>query len=253
MAGLPRAEEDAARWSALGLSDVPPVPTDSTGAGPLSTATAATAGLDEEHTTALHTAAGRLGHPVGLLVLAAVARSVAERFGLPAVSVDTYHHGRDTVPGGHDTTSALGYLQSTYPVVIHTGAPGSWPQDALDDLAAVPRAKFGFDALRYSGHPLLATAGPGSGIRLNFRSRMNQVNDRVGRWLRPADVAGGSRRSARQREPWVLNVEGDVVDDRLLLTIRFSTDHYAEETVRRLLDRAITLLPELAAGGSAPR
>ncbi|GHI03122.1 hypothetical protein AQI88_02015 [Streptomyces cellostaticus] len=249
----PQADEDAARWTALGLPGVPPVPTDRSGPGPLSTSTAATAGLDEQRTAALQTAAGHLGHPVGLLALAAVARSVAERFDLPAVSVDTYHHGRDTVPGGHDITTALGYLQATYPVVIHAGPPGSWPQDALDDLAAVPQAKFGFDALRYAGDGRLTGAARGSGIRLNFRSRMNQVNDRVGRWLRPADAAGGSRRSARQREPWVLNVEGDVVADRLLLTVRYSTDHYAEETVQRLLERAMALLTQLAADAGNPR
>ncbi|MEU2060334.1 condensation domain-containing protein [Streptomyces sp. NPDC013455] len=254
----PRAEEDAARWAALGLPDVPAVPTDSGGPGTLATSTAVTAGLDERHTAALQTAAGRLGHPVGLLVLAAVARSVAERFGLPAVSVDTYHHGRDGVPGGHDITSALGYLQSTYPVVIHSGPRASWRTDALADLAAVPRHTFGFDALRHAGDRLPAggTQGSdalrGSGIRLNFRSRINQVNDRVGRWLRPADTAGGSRRSARQSEPWVLNVEGDVVADRLVLTIRYSTDHYTEETVRQLLDGATALLPELAGGDPVP-
>jgi hypothetical protein len=253
----PHADEDALRWRALGLADIPPVRTDTSGPGPLSTATAATAGLGEQYTAALHTAAGDLGHSVGLLVLAAVARSVAERFGLPAVSVDTYHHGRDGVPGGHDITTALGYLQSTYPVVIHAGPRSSWQADALADLAAVPPATFGFDALRYAGHPALnsGVASPdvlrGSGIRLNFRSRMNQVNDRTGRWLRPADAAGGSRRSARQQEPWVLNVEGDVVADRLLLTVRYSKDHYTEQTVRELLDRAAALLTELATGRRA--
>ncbi|MFH8337448.1 condensation domain-containing protein [Streptomyces sp. AM6-12] len=253
-----RADEDVARWAALGLPDVPPVPTDSDGPGTLSTSTAVTAGLDEQRTAALQTTAGRLGHPVGLLVLAAVARSVAERFDLPAVSVDTYHHGRDGVPGGHDITSALGYLQSTYPVVIRSGPRTSWQTDALADLTAVPSDTFGFDALRHAGHRLTADGadGPGtlrgSGIRLNFRSRMNQVNDRFGRWLRPADAAGGSRRSARQREPWVLNVEGDVVADRLVLTIRYSTDHYTEGTVRHLLDGATALLSELAAGRRAP-
>jgi iturin family lipopeptide synthetase B len=253
----PHADEDAQRWRALGLAGIPPVPTDASGAGPLSTATATTAGLGEEYTGALHTAAADLGHSVGLLVLAAVARSVAERLGLAAVSVDTYHHGRDGVPGGHDITTALGYLQSTYPVVIHAGPRSSWQADALADLAAVPPATFGFDALRYAGHPALISgaAGPdalrGSGIRLNFRSRMNQVNDRTGRWLRPADAAGGSRRSARQREPWVLNVEGDVVDDRLVLTVRYSKDHYTEQTVRELLDGAMALLTELVTGRRA--
>ncbi|MFI1503828.1 condensation domain-containing protein [Streptomyces sp. NPDC020597] len=253
-----RADEDAARWAALGLPDVPAAPTDSSGPGTLSTSTAVTADLDEQHTAALQTAAGRLGHPVGLLVLAAVARSVAEHFDLPAVSVDTYHHGRDGVPGGHDITSALGYLQSTYPVVIHSGPRASWQADALADLAAVPPHTFGFDALRHAGNRLPADGADGSdtlrgsGIRLNFRSRINQVNDRVGRWLRPADTAGGSRRSARQREPWALNVEGDVVTDRLMLTIRYSTDHYTDETVRKLLDGTTALLTELAGGDPAP-
>jgi len=248
--GSEQADEDAARWAALGGPDVRPVPTDTSGPGTLASSTAVTAELDEEQSTALHLAAGELGQPVGLLVLAAVGRAVAEHFGLPAVSVDTYHHGRDGVTGGHDITTALGYLQSTYPVVVRSGPRTSWPHEALADLTAVPSATFGFDALRFAGGtpPEDDGAQPAlnaSAIRLNFRSRMNQVNDRVGRWLRSADVAGGSRRSPRQREPWLLNVEGDVVAERLVLTIRFSTDHYAEATVRALLAEATALLTGL--------
>jgi hypothetical protein len=238
-----QAAQDAARWADLGWAQVRRVPTESSGAGLLPSMASAAAELGAAPTAALLRAAGELRQPVDLLVLSAAGWVITNHFGLPAVSVDTYHHGRDGVPGGHDLTDTIGYLQSNYPVVTQAGPRRSWLARAGTDLARLPSAKYGFDALRFAGHAGLADLN-GSGIRLNFRSRMNQMNDRDGQWLRPAEVSGGGRRSSRQHEPYLLMLEGDLVADRLVFTVKYSRDHFTDQTVRALVAATVELLAE---------
>lgn len=240
-----QAGQDGAGWAKLGWAEVRRITADTPGPGLLPSMATEAAELDAERTAALQRAAGDLGQPVDVLVLVAAGRVIADRFGLPAVSVDTYHHGRDGVPGGHDLTETIGYIQCTYPVVVHAGPPGSWLAQAGTDLAALPSAKFGFDALRFAGDARL-TGLAGSGIRMNFRSRMNELNCREGGWLRPASVPAGGRRSPRQQEPYLLMLEGDLVADRLVFTIKYSQDHFAGTAVRAL---AVATTELLAAAG----
>jgi hypothetical protein len=238
------AEQDAARWADLGWNGIGPLPTDTSGPALMPSMTAESVELSPDQTAALRQAARDLGRPVDLLVLAAAGKTAADYFGLPAVSVDAYHHGRDGVPGGHDISGALGYLQSTYPVVVQAGPRRSWLADADADLARVPAERFGFDALRFAGRAGLAQV-QGSGIRLNFRSRMNELLDREGQWLRPAEHAGGSRRSSRQHEPCPLMLEADLIAGQLVIKFRHSRDQYRIDTIRALASGTAGLLTEL--------
>lgn len=235
-----QAAGDAARWADLGWDRVRPVPTGKTGPGLLPSKASRSATLDPAGTGALRAAARELDQPVDLLVLAAAGSAIADHFGLPAVSVDTYHHGRDGIPGGHDVTGTFGYLQCTYPVVVPAGAGRPWPERAAY-LGRVPAGRFGFDALRFAGHPELAGL-PGSDIRLVFRSNMNEMNAREGRWLRPAPISGVDRRSPRQREPHLLMLYGDLVAGRLVFTVTYSTDHFGAGTGRALAEATVRSL-----------
>ncbi|KAB8182864.1 condensation domain-containing protein [Microbispora catharanthi] len=246
-----QAGRDAAAWAGQDWTRVRPVPVEATGPGLLSSMDVASAELDVAHTAAVQRLAVRSGLTFEALVLTAAADAITERFGLPGVSVDTYHHGRDKLPGGPDITSGIGYFQASYPVVV-TAGPGDWLERAAAVFDRVPKDRFGFDALRFAGHTALADL-PSSGIRLNFRSRMSEINAREVDWLPPSTVSAGGRRSPRQTEPYVLMLEADQVGERFAFAVKFSRDHFARETVEHLVRSTLARLEQAAlrAGGPA--
>ncbi|MGC5009251.1 condensation domain-containing protein [Streptosporangium sp. DT93] len=236
----PQARQDAEAWGAQNWRRVHRVPVEPAGPGLLPSMDVRSAVLDADDTSAAHLLAARSGLTFESLVLAAAGNAIMEHFGLPAVSVDTYHHGRERLPGGPDLTSAIGYFQANYPVVI-TGGSGDWLESAAAEFGRIPRNRFGFDALRFAGHAALANL-PGSGVRLNFRSRMSEINAREADWLPPSRVSAGGRRSPRQTEPYVLMLEADQVGERFSFAVKFSRDHFTEETVERLIGSTLARL-----------
>ncbi|GAA0443868.1 hypothetical protein Acor_27410 [Acrocarpospora corrugata] len=234
------AKQDAEAWADQNWAEVRPVPVEMTGPGLLPSMDTVGAELGARETAAVQRLATRHDLTFESLVLAAAGNAIAERFGLPAVTVDTYHHGRDPLPGGPDLTSGIGYFQATYPVVV-TGGPGDWLPRAVAESGRVPKNRFGFDALRFAGHDALANL-PGSGIRLNFRSRMSEINAREADWLPPSKVSAGGRRSPRQTEPYVLMLEADQVGEGFSFAVKFSRDHFTRQTVEHLVRATLALL-----------
>ncbi|MEV0589975.1 condensation domain-containing protein [Nonomuraea cavernae] len=234
------AEQDAKAWAGQNWQEVARVPAELAGLGLLPSMDLVSAELDARETAAAQRLATEAGLTFESLVLAAAATAIMRRFGLPAVSVDTYHHGRDRLPGGPDITSGIGYFQANYPVVV-TGGPGDWLERAAAGFDRVPKNRFGFDALRFAGHPAL-TDLPGSGIRLNFRSRMSEINARTSDWLPPSQTSAGGRRSPRQTEPYLLMLEADQVGERFAFAIKYSRDHFTSQTVEHLVRSTLALL-----------
>ncbi|GGO60856.1 condensation domain-containing protein [Nonomuraea cavernae] len=238
------AEQDAKAWAGQDWQEVARVPTELAGPGLLPSMDVASAELDARETAVAQRLATEAGLTFESLVLAAAATAIMRCFELPAVSVDTYHHGRDRLPGGPDITSGIGYFQANYPVVV-TGGPGDWLERAAAGFDRVPKNRFGFDALRFAGHPAL-TDLPGSGIRLNFRSRMSEINARTSDWLPPSKTSAGGRRSPRQAEPYLLMLEADQVGERFAFAIKYSRDHFTGRTVEHLVRSTLALLARTA-------
>jgi hypothetical protein len=242
----PGARADADRWAAAPWASVRPVPVEGPGPGLLPSTDMVAAGLDVDETAALLRWTTATGRSTEALVLAAAGLAVAEHHRLPAVLVDTYHHARRPLPDGPDLASAVGYVQASYPVVVEA----TEVEQVLDVLDRVPADRFGFDALRFAGRAELDGL-PAAQVRLNFRSRMNELNSRDGAWLRPADVAVGGRRAPVQTEPYLLMVEADQVAGRLVLAVKHSCDLINAATARAMVDRALMTVRGLATRGAA--
>ena len=243
----PEAAEHAERWLAFPWREVAPLPVDRDGRGFLPSNRTARETLDEETTAKLMRSRDRTGPTAHDAVLGAVLLAVAEWSGLGTHLVDVYGHNRD---GGLDLTRTVGYVQSTYPVVVRVD-PEAAAADALEDvsrqLASVPSPASGFDALRYlPGDPHGLRGLPAADIRHNFRGGLARVLERKGSLLREADEETILNRSPLQTERYKLMIEGDVLDGCLVVGIRYSTERYADETVRGLVRRAADILTSAA-------
>lgn len=236
------ADADHRMCDGLNWDSVRVVPAEMDGPGHLPSANIISQELGARATVALTTLAQELGIGVDQLLTGAACHAIAERFGLTGVSVDAYHHNRDSAePGWPDLGATVGYVQSTFPVVFPAGKAVDWAEQSATAVAAVPAARFSFDALRFAtadDTPDQTT----SLVRMNFRGRMNQLSERWGAWLQPADLSAGGRRSPRQAEPYRLMLEGDQVGDKLVFSVNYSRDQYPDDTIAELVARTVELI-----------
>jgi hypothetical protein len=244
-AATDEARADAARWRALPWSEVRPLPAERTGPDTLDTTRVARARLDSGRTRAL--VRGGLGARVSVqdAMLACVLGAIAEWSDSPAQLVDVYAHGRDDVPGGLDAARTIGYVQSTFPAIVRWDARTGAREAVLaacEQLAALPRHRYGFDALRYAGDDLGLGDLPAAQLRCNFRGGLARVLERRGALLAEAPEDTVLNRSTRQRERYRLMIEGDLVDGELLVGIKFSDGRDAPDTVRAIVERSVGLL-----------
>ncbi|MFB4306220.1 condensation domain-containing protein [Actinomadura sp. GTD37] len=226
------ARADAGRWLDRPWDRVGDPPPDLDGDAALPTMRIDSAALDAGTTGALTAACRAGGLRPGDVLLDAAAQAVAARWDLPALAVDAYHVGRHLTPMNVDVIDAIGYLQSTFPIVFAR-------RDGFDpaDVRAVPERMFGFDALRFFSGRLDDL--PAAAVRYNFRGHMGRLNRRPGSLLGAADEPIRRRRAQRQTEAYRLMLEGDVIDGRLVLHIKYSTGRYRPETIADLLGGAL--------------
>ncbi|WP_329413213.1 amino acid adenylation domain-containing protein [Streptomyces sp. NBC_00704] len=160
--------------------------------------------------------------------------------GEPVHGVDVYAHSRDVSPGDLDLSRTVGYVQSTYPAVLRWEGKGMAALvEALEGPAALPERRYGFDALRFlspdPGERAALAACPRPRVRLNFRGHLLRLEQRSsGAVLRPASESFGAHRSPLQQERYLLMAEGDIVDGRLEMSLKYSTVHWSAERIEEL-------------------
>jgi amino acid adenylation domain-containing protein len=249
--GSAAARQDARDWLAAPWPAVRRLPQDGQGDGLLPTVHTAKAWLSFEDTTLLLHGIPRGAPRPGALLAAALRVAVAEWSGQETVALDVYAHGRDAPVGGLDLSRTVGYLQATYPMVGAVAEPGVPGVLALAAADGAPARRYGFDALRF-GSPDPAeraalAALPASPVRLNYRSQLDRLERRrPDSPLGDADEDTGAHRSARQRERYQLMFEGDVIEGRFLVGMKYSTDHYRPATADALAARTAELLAAAA-------
>ena len=207
--------------------------------------------LDEAATRTATTELPRLGVQPSDLVLACLAGGLARWTGAPRHAVDVYAHSRDVSVGELDVTRTVGYLQSTFPAVLAWEGSGlAALRRALAGPRELPERRYGFDALRFlSPDPRQRSAlaaCPRPQLRLNFRGHLLRMEQQAQQGLLgPAAESFGAHRSPAQSERYLLMAEGDIVDGRLEVGLRYSTDHWAPEDVAALAEAIAAVLREV--------
>ncbi|MDL4816955.1 condensation domain-containing protein [Actinomadura opuntiae] len=226
------AAQDAGRWLDRPWDRVANPPPDLDGDATLPTMRIDSGELEADVTAALAAACRKAALRPSDVLLDAAAQAVMARWDLPAVAVDAYHVGRHLTPMGIDVIDTIGYLQNTFPIVFTA-------RDRFDpaDVRAVPDRMFGFDALRFFSGRLDDL--PATTLRYNFRGHMGRLNSRPGAYLGEADEPIRRRRAQGQTEAYTLMLEGDVIDGRLVLHIKYSTGQFEPGTIADLLAGAL--------------
>ncbi|MFD1148976.1 amino acid adenylation domain-containing protein [Saccharothrix hoggarensis] len=194
----------------------------------------------EETAALLRDVPGVYRTQVNDVLLTALGRVLADWTGRPRVLVDLEGHGREELFPDVDLSRTVGWFTTVFPVALDVPA-GDWG-DALksvkEALRAVPRRGIGYGVLRH-----LARTAPACdpAVGFNYLGRF----DADQRDLELSADPGAPR-------PHLLDVVGQVRDDRLEFTFHYSENAHDEATVTGLADGFAAALRAIVAHCAQP-
>lgn len=234
-------------WRDLPWAEVREHPRDGEGEALLPSLTFARATLGSAATSALLRGDGTR---VVDAVQAAILTALAERTGHAVQGLDVYSHNRDTEQIDLDLSRTIGYVQATHPVVRRVeGASAAHLRELARTMATSTPPPFTFDLVRFldgdAGESLRAL--PALDARLNYRGHLDRLEERAADSpLQEAEESTGPNRAGTQQERYLLMFEGDIVGDRLEISLKHSTDLLTAATADALVAGVVAHLETLA-------
>ena len=198
------------------------------------------------------------GTRIDEVLLTAVLEAFAPWTGHDELLIDLEGHGRQTLSPGLDLSRTVGWFTATYPVHLRrrpgpVGDPrlpslGRTLNSVRDQLAAIPRRGIGHGIL-YFRSPDPAVRGalrllPRPEVSFNYLGQLDAllVHSRL---FEVAPEPRGRERSPRMRRPYLLEIDGGVVEGRLWINWRYSENHHRRDTIRQLGQRFLAALGRL--------
>ncbi|MYT68261.1 MULTISPECIES: non-ribosomal peptide synthetase [unclassified Streptomyces] len=193
----------------------------------------------------LRQAAARRGAEPEHLMLAALARTLAEATGGDTVAIDVERHGREPLFDDVDLTRTVGWFTSVQPLLLTR--PGTDDPDAWVDLVAEHTRT---PAGRGIGHGLVRSlrgderAAAPAQLSFNYHGSGGTAvpGDAP---LRPLARTLGTPVDPTQRRSHPVEVEAAVLDGALHLEWRYARDAFDHATVQNLADRHLRHLAGL--------
>ncbi|WP_447599362.1 amino acid adenylation domain-containing protein [Nitrospira sp. Nam80] len=187
-------------------------------------------------------------------VLIAVLVHVLSRWSESAVvQLDLERHGRDELFPAIDVSRTVGWFTTVFPVMVRVvpgAAPGAVLAAVKDQLRRIPHKGIGYGLLRYGcGDPEVRqrlAARPPSPVRFNYLGQVDQTFPAEAP-VRPAPESGGANRDARNRLPYELDINANILDGRLHLLWGYSGRRYRRATMEVLGEQYAQMLRTLVA------
>ncbi|OWA08457.1 non-ribosomal peptide synthetase [Streptomyces sp. CS227] len=243
-------------WREAGEAAAAPLPVDHPGApntGAELTGTATT--LSAEHTHALlNLAPGHYRTQINDILLAALARVLADWTGRPRTAVALESHGREDLFDTVDLSGTVGWFTAIHPVALEAPAATGWPATirALKrHLRTVPDHGVGYGALRHLSAPdsparaLLDTPTPQ--LSFNYLGRLDLTTDTPGSGLLRTELdLPGRDYALTETRPHLIDIAAVVQQGRLTTTWSYSQAQYDTPTLTRLSTAYSRALEEIA-------
>ncbi|MCK6076527.1 non-ribosomal peptide synthetase [Paenibacillus silvae] len=170
------------------------------------------------------------------ILLTALGMAVHDWTGKDKILVNLEGHGRENILPELDITRTVGWFTSMYPVVINMEAGASISRSiksVKEGLRQIPNKGIGYGILRYlsqrdEGDRLVRNPE----ISFNYMGQVNQDSKQEG--IQFSTYSSGPSVSENNRRPFVLNINGIVIEGRLSLSISYSQKQYQRETMEQL-------------------
>ncbi len=207
--------------------------------------------LTEEETRSLLQEAQQAYHTrINDLLLTALAQTLVDWTGEPIQLIDLEGHGREELDEELDLSRTVGWFTSLYPVALDSGI-GTGAGEALkrvkEQLRRVPRSGIGYGLLRYLGgdeaRRTLQAQRPAE-VCFNYLGQFQEVFGAGGAFALALEGSGAIH-SPKGKRPYLFEVGGAVVTNRLRIVWAYNGDLHRRGTVERLAARFMERLREL--------
>jgi amino acid adenylation domain-containing protein/non-ribosomal peptide synthase protein (TIGR01720 family) len=233
---------EADYWNSVIRLPIARLPTDRTGSNVEADAQRISVALDEEETGQLLEGAAHARTSVIELLLAALARALGGWAGGPAILIDVERHGREDLFEDIDVSRTVGWFTTIYPVRIDY-EPGEAPIDTIRcvhrQMRDLPRHGIGYGLLRDQQ----AISGASAEISFNYYGRLDRGVSNALLSVIATDERGPDRDPTASR-PYLIEIDGGIVAERLHLEWTYSRSLHNDTTIAQV---ARTFLAELRA------
>lgn len=210
------------------------------------------AALSKEETEALlREVPEKYGTQISEVLLAILGHTFKSVAGTESLLVDMEGHGREEVMEGVDLSRTTGWFTSIFPVRLSLKGPQSLT-DMLtatkEEVRRIPRKGIGFGLLAYLCEDtacrakVAACARPQ--INFNYLGQFDRTLEHTS-YFRPAPESPGPVTSPEGMRPYVLTVNGLVVDSQLKMSWTFSSNLHRASTIEKLAETYICSLQYL--------
>lgn len=170
------------------------------------------------------------------ILLTALGMAIHDWTGMEEIAVNLEGHGREAIIPDLDITRTVGWFTSMYPVILKMEAGidvSRRIKTVKEGLRQIPNKGIGYGILRYLSHGdegFIWEKNPE--ISFNYMGQVNQDSDKDG--IKFSSYSSGPSVSENNKRPFVLNINGIVIEGRLSLTINYSRRQYRRETMEQL-------------------
>jgi non-ribosomal peptide synthase protein (TIGR01720 family) len=241
-------------WLEQGAGENRPVPVDAPGRPRLGAITAQEVILTVEQTAAVRRRAQSWRVTMSELLVWIAGRMLADWTGRPDHLIGTTGDGRGVILPDLDVSRTVGWFQVLYPIRLTLPEGGGDAETATAiarRLRSVPRGGVGYGVLRYADPQTRAqlAALPAPEVTVNYMGAFGF--DEVPTGAAAFDICHGPLGSEQDPDapwPFLLDVVGTVVADRLRVELVFDPAIHRPSTVQRLAGLVHHTLLRLASG-----
>ncbi|NEW06399.1 amino acid adenylation domain-containing protein [Paenibacillus sp. SYP-B3998] len=170
------------------------------------------------------------------ILLTALGMAIHDWTGMEEIVVNLEGHGREQIIPDMDITRTVGWFTSMYPVILTMEAARDISKrikTVKEGLRQIPNKGIGYGIIRYLSQSHEAyTLEQYPEISFNYMGQVNQGTENEG--IKFSSYVSGPSVSENNKRPFLLNINGIVIDGRLSLTMNYSRRQYRRETMEQL-------------------
>ncbi|MBO4204416.1 condensation domain-containing protein [Micromonospora echinofusca] len=251
-AGSRAMAEELPRWEPAGPAPHR-LPQDLAGVNTESSLSSVETVVPASDTAALvHGAQETYGAPPHVLLLTALARTLAGWSGGGSALIDIEGHGRVPLRPDIDLSRTVGWFTSIHPLTVNLPDPSdvhACVTAVAEAVRCTPHHGVGYGIARYL-RGAVSEQRPHAQVAFNYHGRQGELPTSNG-WYRFADDQSVARDPSTLR-PYLLDVDASIDGRYLQITWNYSTNVHRHGTIQALADRFLAELREIVAAGNHP-
>ena len=185
-------------------------------------------------------------HPIDVLLMAAIGLSLHDWSGDGAYAIDYTANGRESWLEEIDLSATIGYINAIAPVLIDLKEASSLEKLVLSlsrQLSTLRKHMTEYGVAKYlAAETTLVKDVPKPQIKFNYHGKKN-VNDQT--IFKPANYNFPGLLSPDNHRAYVFNFESQIINNQLVIQLKYSEHLHYAETVQDILSRVVHYLSEM--------